>query len=62
MNRLASSIAFVVSLASVAGAQAQQQVVNVYTARHYQTDEAMYANFTTQTGIKINRLGQGSWR
>ena len=56
MNRLASSIAFVVSLAAVAGAQAQQQVVNVYTARHYQTDEAMYANFTKETGIKINRI------
>lgn len=56
MNRLASSIAFAVSLAAVAGAQSQQQVVNVYTARHYQTDEAMYANFTKETGIKINRI------
>ena len=32
------------------------QVVNIYSARHYQTDDAMYANFTAQTGIKINRL------
>jgi iron(III) transport system substrate-binding protein len=42
-------------LGGAAGAQAQA-VLNVYSARHYQTDEAMYANFTKQTGIKINRL------
>ncbi|MFN3861054.1 MAG: Fe(3+) ABC transporter substrate-binding protein [Roseateles sp.] len=35
---------------------AQDAVLNVYSARHYQTDEALYANFTKQTGIKINRL------
>jgi iron(III) transport system substrate-binding protein len=37
-------------------AQAQQQVLNLYSARHYQTDEALYANFTKATGIRINRL------
>ena len=31
-------------------------VLNLYSARHYQTDEALYANFTKATGIKINRL------
>ena len=41
--------------ASLAQAQAGA-VVNVYTARHYQTDEAMYANFTKETGIRINRI------
>ena len=35
---------------------AQEKVLNLYTARHYQTDEALYANFTKQTGIKINRI------
>ncbi len=30
--------------------------LNLYTARHYQTDEALYSNFTKQTGIKINRI------
>ena len=33
-----------------------QGELNIYSARHYQTDEALYANFTKQTGIKINRL------
>ena len=37
-------------------AQAQANVLNLYSARHYQTDEALYANFTKSTGIKINRL------
>lgn len=35
---------------------AQEQVLNLYSARHYQTDEALYANFTRQTGIRINRI------
>jgi iron(III) transport system substrate-binding protein len=39
-----------------AGASAQEQVLNLYSARHYSTDEALYANFTKATGIKINRV------
>jgi iron(III) transport system substrate-binding protein len=37
-------------------AVAQEKVLNLYSARHYQTDEALYANFTRQTGIKVNRI------
>ncbi|MCY7387115.1 MAG: extracellular solute-binding protein [Burkholderiales bacterium] len=36
--------------------QAQQQVLNLYSSRHYQTDEALYANFEKATGIKVNRI------
>jgi iron(III) transport system substrate-binding protein len=43
-------------LGSVGSASAQEQVVNLYSARHYQTDEAMYSNFTKTTGIKVNRV------
>ena len=39
-----------------ASANAPEKVLNLYSARHYQTDEALYANFTKQTGIKINRI------
>jgi iron(III) transport system substrate-binding protein len=35
---------------------AADKVLNLYSARHYQTDEALYTNFTAQTGIKINRI------
>ena len=34
-------------------------MLNLYSSRHYQTDEALYANFTKQTGIKINRIEAG---
>lgn len=42
-------------LASGLPAQAQE-VVNIYSARHYQTDDALYAGFTEKTGIEINRI------
>ena len=29
-------------------------VVNLYTARHYDTDRALYDRFTEQTGIRVN--------
>lgn len=35
---------------------AQEQVLNLYSARHYQTDEALYRDFSRSTGIKINRV------
>lgn len=30
--------------------------LNLYSARHYNTDEALYANFTKATGIRIRRV------
>ncbi len=33
-----------------------EEVLNLYSARHYQTDEALYGNFTKATGIKVNRI------
>lgn len=53
---LARRLAAVSLACGLAAAAQAQQVVNVYSARHYQTDEAMYANFTQETGIKINRI------
>ncbi|MFN4115115.1 MAG: extracellular solute-binding protein [Inhella sp.] len=44
------------ALATTLPATAQEAVLNLYSARHYQTDEALYANFTKATGIKINRV------
>ena len=42
-------------LASGLPAQAQE-VLNLYSARHYQTDDALYAGFTEKTGIEVNRI------
>jgi iron(III) transport system substrate-binding protein len=33
---------------------AKEQAVNVYTARHYEIDDKLYADFQKQTGIKVN--------
>ena len=47
---------FVWSLAS----HAEEPELNIYTSRHYQTDEALYDRFTELTGVRINRLeGKG---
>jgi iron(III) transport system substrate-binding protein len=35
-------------------AMAQSNVLNLYTARHYSSDDALYAKFTAKTGIKVN--------
>ncbi len=46
-------------LAGVVGAHAEE-ILNLYTSRHYQTDEALYRGFTEATGIRINRIeGKG---
>jgi iron(III) transport system substrate-binding protein len=45
-----------VALFASLGAQAADKELNLYSARHYQTDEKLYDNFTRQTGIRINRI------
>ena len=47
------------SLAVAPARAAEEPVLNLYSARHYQTDEALYENFTKATGIKINRIEAG---
>ncbi|MEG0975419.1 MAG: extracellular solute-binding protein [Comamonas sp.] len=43
--------------ATLVGAAAHaEEAVNLYSARHYSTDEALYTNFTKATGIKVNRV------
>ena len=37
-------------------AVANEPVINLYSARHYPTDEKLYSDFTQATGIKINRV------
>ncbi len=52
MKQLAVVLSSLIALA----ASAEDKMLNLYSARHYQTDEALYANFTKQTGIAINRI------
>jgi len=41
---------------TLAQAVAQAAELNLYSARHYQTDEKLYADFTKETGIAINKI------
>jgi iron(III) transport system substrate-binding protein len=57
--KLARSVLAVAAALVAVPALAQEKVLNLYTSRHYQTDEALYNNFTKKTGIKINRIEAG---
>lgn len=41
---------------SPGAAHAQTKTLNLYSARHYSSDDALYAEFTRQTGIKIAQI------
>lgn len=52
--RAAAAASLLAALGAAAAANAAE--VNVYSARHYDTDKALYENFTAATGIKINLI------
>lgn len=60
-NVLKAALSVAVAATSVVtlGAQAQGNVLNLYSSRHYQTDEALYSNFVKAAGIKLNRIEAG---
>jgi len=51
MRKLACTI---IALAIATPAMANE--VNIYSSRHYDTDDALYNKFTEQTGITVNRI------
>jgi len=51
-----SGLAFGVGVMIARQSTAQAGTLNLYSARHYNTDEALYGNFADLTGIKINRI------
>ena len=42
--------------ASLATTAVADGVVNLYSSRHYDTDERLYSDFEEATGITINRI------
>lgn len=56
LRRTLPTVLALVAAALAPAAQAQEQVLNLYSARHYQTDEALYDDFTRSTGIQIRRV------
>jgi len=55
MIRTVSAVLATSVLAGAAGMAAAQEV-NIYTSRHYDTDERLYQGFTEETGITVNRI------
>lgn len=53
MRRVLAAFLLVIALAPAAAAD---QVVNVYSGRHYDGDQILYDTFTKRTGIKVNVL------
>lgn len=54
-NRLLPALALLLAAASALPAHADGEV-NLYSARHYDTDERLYSDFTAATGITVNRI------
>ncbi len=55
MSRTGLAATALLALATLAPA-AMAQEINIYSSRHYDTDEQLYSDFTAETGIKINRI------
>ena len=51
-----SGLAFGAGLLVFRRSDAQGGTLNLYSARHYNTDEALYGNFADLSGVKINRI------
>lgn len=49
-------LAGVAALTITASAAYADGEVNIYSSRHYDTDERLYSDFTEATGIKVNRI------
>lgn len=52
--KFAALFALVLSIAACGGSSSEEEVVNVYTHRHYQADDELFSKFTEETGIKVN--------
>ncbi|MCD6675146.1 MAG: extracellular solute-binding protein [Burkholderiaceae bacterium] len=60
MNRTRLSAFTACALLAVAvSASAQEKVLNLYSARHYASDQQLYDAFTRQTGVRIQRIEAG---
>jgi len=51
---LAALLGTAIAASTLTAAQAQE--VNIYSSRHYDNDEELYAGFTEATGIAVNRI------
>jgi len=57
---LAAVLAALAAATAASTAAKAEDVVNVYSSRHYDTDLALYQTFTEQTGIEVNLIEAGA--
>lgn len=50
----------VLALVTLVGLGSAQEVVNVYSARHYDSDYDLFTRFTEETGIQVNIIEAGA--
>jgi iron(III) transport system substrate-binding protein len=58
-KKLFAAVGIVAAQAGVPATAAQDNILNLYSSRHYQTDEALYGAFMKQTGLRLNRIEAG---
>jgi iron(III) transport system substrate-binding protein len=54
MKKIGLIIALLLTLTGVSFADGHSKEVNVFSARHYDSDVQLYEKFTAATGIKVN--------
>lgn len=56
MSSLSVKLFLAATVSTLATTAVAEGVLNLYSSRHYDTDERLYSDFTDQTGITINRI------
>ncbi|HBG97812.1 MAG TPA: Fe(3+) ABC transporter substrate-binding protein [Rhodobacteraceae bacterium] len=56
MRHPAATLATAALIAAIGTSAAAEGELNLYSSRHYDTDERLYSDFTDATGITINRI------
>jgi len=56
MKQIISPLVTAVTVAALGSAAAAEGELNLYSSRHYDTDERLYSEFEDATGITINRI------
>ena len=57
-----TGIALAASVLAAPAAYAQAKELNIYSARHYQTDQQLYDGFAKAHNVKINRVDRSEER
>ena len=56
MNKFLPTLLIALVFVTCKPSLAQENTLNIYSSRHYDTDEKLYSGFTDQTGIEIKRV------